>query len=372
MIETLSAIGTASLGIVLESGIWIIVSLFVAGLIHEFLDTSWVRDTLNRSGIRSVSGALVLGALLPICSCGVIPLAVGLYLSGVRLAAVMTFAAATPIINPAAVVLSYALLGPELTLAYVVFGLVAPVAVGYATERWGGRRLTPVASRLQSCCSETASCCADRAETPRAETAPLSRRLRNAMRWGFGEFGPTLGLYIGIGALLAGAVVTLVPTGWITGYLGGSASFIPLLFAALFGASIYVCAVAHIPVVAAFLAAGAGPGFGIVFLVTGAATNLPELFALQRTLGTRIVVIYVVGLIGLSLLAGWGVNLWLAPTFRPVMDPVRSMQWSDFSSNLFPVFPDVVTIVSSTAVLILILWGAARWATQKLHAARQI
>jgi uncharacterized membrane protein YraQ (UPF0718 family) len=372
MIETLSAIGNAALAIVLEAGIWIIVSLFVAGLIHEFLDTSWVRNILNRSDISSVTGALVLGALLPICSCGVIPLSVSLYLSGVRLAAVMTFTAATPIINPAAVVLSYALLGPELTLAYVVFGLVAPVAVGFATERWGGHRLTPVATRLQSCCSETASCCADLAETPRTKSAPLSRRLRNAMRWGFGEFGPTLGLYIGIGALLAGALETLVPTGWITGHLGGSASFIPLLFSALFGASIYVCAVAHIPVVAAFLAAGAGPGFGIVFLVTGAATNLPEFFALQRTLGTRIVAIYVGGLIGLSLLAGWGVNLWLAPNYRPVMDPLRSIQLSDFASNLSPVLPDVVTIVSAALVLILIVWGAVRWVTQKLHAVQQI
>jgi hypothetical protein len=293
-----------------------------------------------------------------------------LYLSGVRLATVMTFAAATPVINPAAVVLSYALLGPELTLAYVVFGLVAPVAVGFATEHWGGHRLTPVATRLQSCCSETASCCADHAETRRTETASWPHRLRNAMRWGFGEFGPTLGLYIGIGALLAGTVVALVPAYWITDYLGGSSSFIPLLFVALFGASIYVCAVAHIPVVAAFLAAGAGPGFGIVFLVTGAATNLPELFALQRILGTRIVVIYVGGLIVLSLLAGWGVNLWLAPNYRPVMDPLRSIQLSDFASNLSPVLPDVVTIVSAAAVLILIIWGAARWVTQKLYAAQ--
>ena len=370
MVQTLSAIGNASLAIVLEAGIWIIVSLFVAGLIHEFLDTSWVRDILNRSGMSSVTGALVLGALLPMCSCGVIPLTVSLYLSGVRPAAVMTFTAATPIINPAAVVLSYALLGPELTLAYVVFGLVAPVAVGFATERWGGHRLTPVATRLQSCCSETASCCADLAETPRASTAPWARRLRNALRWGFGEFGPTLGLYIGMGALLAGAITALVPTGWITGYFGGSSSFIPLLFVALFSASIYVCAVAHIPVVAAFLAAGAGPGFGIVFLVTGAATNLPELFALQRTLGTRIVVIYVAGLIGLSLLAGGGVNLWLAPNYQPIMNPLHSIQLSDLASNLSPVLPDVVTIASAAAVLILIIWGAVRWVTQKLYVAQ--
>ena len=72
------------------------------------------------------------GAVLPTCSCGVIPLAVSFYLKRVRVAAVMTFAAATPVINPAAVVLSYALLGPQLTIAEVSGGLTDPVFPGRA------------------------------------------------------------------------------------------------------------------------------------------------------------------------------------------------------------------------------------------------
>lgn len=371
MNEIVAGVGAASLAIVIEAGTWVIASLFVAGLVHEFLDTTWVRKQLNRSGAASVGGALGLGALLPICSCGVIPLAVSLYLSGARLAAVMTFTAATPVINPAAVVLSYALLGPELTLAYIAFGLAAPVLVGLAAERWGERHLTPVATRLQSCCGETAACCKDTHATGSADSLSFARRFGNAMRWGFGELGPTLGLYIGVGAFLAGLVTTLVPPDWIVTYLGGSAPFVSLLLIALFGASIYVCAVAHIPLVAALLASGAGPGAAIVFLVTGAATNLPEFIALQRTLGTRTVIVYVIGMVALSLVAGLSVNLWLLPGYEPVMDPQRSLRWSDLAWSLAPTVPDLVALVSAGVVLALMVWGAMRWLHERLPNGRR-
>lgn len=340
-------------GIVLEAGFWILVSLLVGGLVREFLPTTRLRTAMHRAGPYGVAGAVGLGALLPMCSCGVIPLAVSLYISGARLAAVIGFAVATPVINPAAVILSYALLGPELTLAYVAFGLVAPFLMGYIVER-GGAKPTPVAAHLESCCGAGDSAAAD------AAAAPLGRRIGRALRWGFGELGPTLGLYIGVGAALAGALAVAVPDDWIGRYLGASAPIASLFLVALLGASIYVCAVAHIPLVAALLAAGAGPGAAIVFLVTGAATNLPEFVALQRVLGTRAVLLYVGGLVGLSLLAGALVNLWL-DGYAPPVDPLRSLQWGDLADRLTPVVSQPLAEASALVVAVLMAWGCANW-----------
>lgn len=355
MSDALAQTASVAAGIVLEAGFWIVVSLFVGGMIHEFLPTARLRDAMHRSGVYGVLGAVGLGALLPICSCGVIPLAVSFYLSRVRLAAVMAFAVATPVINPAAVILSYALLGPQLTLAYVVFGLVAPFLIGYFVEQGSGARMTPVAARLEPCCASGACHAAQPAETPRA-----AQRFGRALRWGFAELGPTLGLYIGVGVILAAVLTVALPADWIGRYLGASAPFTSLLLVALFGASIYVCAVAHIPLVAALLASGAGPGAAIVFLVTGAATNLPEFFALQRVLGTRAVLRYVGGLIGLSLLAGTLVNFWLGD-YRPLAEPLRSLEWSDLAARLTPVIPESLAVASAFAVAGLIAWGLARW-----------
>lgn len=352
--ETLVHMASVAAGIVLEAGFWIVMSLLVGGLVHEFVPAARLRAAMHRAGGLGVLAAVGLGAFLPNCSCGVVPLVVSSYLSGARLAAVLAFAVANPVINPAAVILSYALLGPQLTLAYLVFGLATPFLIGYLVERGGGVSTTAVAERVGSCCASGAG------GAPRAAEAPLARRLWGALRWGFGELGPTLGLYIGMGAALAAVLAALLPADWISRYLGTSAPFTSLLFVALLGASIYVCAVAHIPLVAALLAAGVAPGAAIVFLVTGAATNLPEFIALQRVFGTRAVLLYVGGLVGLSLFAGTLVNLWL-DGYQPPADPMRSMEWGDLAARFTPVIPESVAGASALAVAGLIVWGIARW-----------
>ena len=353
----LQQVAAQSAGLLHEAGFWIVVSLLAGGLVHEFLDTARVQRAMRRAGGASVPAGMLLGAMLPICSCGVVPLTVSFYLSGVRLAAVIAFTIATPVINPAAVLLCYALLGPELTLAYVAFGLSAPLAVGYMTERWGDARMNPAATRLQSCC------CPATASGPAAPADSLRTRLGRALRWGFAELGPTLGFYIAIGVVLAAVLGVFVPPGWISGYLGGGSPLASLLVVALFGATIYVCAVAHIPLVAALLAAGAGPGAAIVFLVTGAATNLPEIFALQRVLGRKTVAIYVGGVVVLSVLAGWLVNLWLVD-YRPVMDPLTSLDLGDIASRLTPVVPGWLASASAVLVGGLCAWGTWQWLTR--------
>lgn len=363
--HSLGEMVTLAAGLLHEAGFWIVVSLFAGGLIHEFMDTAWIQRAMRKSGGAGVVAGMALGAALPICSCGVIPLTVSFFLGGVRLAAVIAFTIATPVINPAAVVLSYALLGPQLTLAYVAFGLSAPLVVGYMAERWGKAPLNPAASRLRSCCSPAPD------TTRTSPRPPLEARLWRALRWGFGELGPMLGFYIGIGITLAAVLGVLVPAGWISTHFGGTAPFLSLLAIALFGASIYVCAVAHIPLVAAMLAAGAGPGAAIVFLVTGAATNLPEMIALQRVLGTRTVAIYVGGIVSLSILAGWLVNLWLVD-YQPILDPLASIEYGDLASRLTPVVPGWVAFGAAILVGILAVWGAGQWLARSLPGLRAL
>jgi len=346
-------------GLLQDAGFWIVVSLVGGGLVHEFVDTRRMQRLMRTTGRASVPAAMAVGAMLPLCSCGVVPLTVSFYLGGARLAAVIAFTLATPVINPAAVILSYALLGPQLTLAYVAFGMGAPIIVGYMTERWGGARMSDVAARLQSCC------CADSHAAANPVRESPGTRLARAMRWGFGALGPTLGFYIAIGIMLAAVLGVVLPSDWIAGHLGSTTPLASLLWVALFGAAIYVCAVAHIPLVAAMLAAGAGPGVAIVFLVTGAATNLPELLALQRVLGTRTVAVYLSGIVVLSILAGWGVNLWL-PDYRPILDPLSSIDLGTTAANLTPVVPGWLALGCAILVAMLAAWGAGQWLARSL------
>ena len=342
--------------IVSESAFWVILSLVVGGLVHEFLPSSRFRELLNRKGHASILGAILFGAVLPICSCGVIPLAISLYRSGVRLGPVMAFAAATPIINPAAVILSLALLGPQITLAYITLGLVLPWFLGLITERWGTAPGLDSLPETAACCSTARSC--ETTASPATDTR-LIARIKSGLRWGITDLGPTIAFYMSIGVLLAGLIAAFLPPAWVDSYLRES-SGVALLAAGLLGASIYVCAVAHIPLVASLLATGAAPGISIVFLVTGTATNLPELVALYNTIGRRTVILYACSLITGAMIAGVAVNAWLLPGFEPVFDPLRSLDMIDIGERLQPSVGNVLGLTSTAALVALASVGIGR------------
>jgi uncharacterized membrane protein YraQ (UPF0718 family) len=354
-----------------ESAIWVIISLVVGGLVHEFLPSSRFRDLLNRRGHSAMAGAIVFGACLPICSCGVIPLAVSLFKSGIRLGPVMAFAAATPIINPAAVILSLALLGPQITIAYVLMGLVLPYLLGVVTERWGSHNSRKLlasndgSATATDCCSTAVSCCdSDKTSGHIAKAAEdthsLGVRIAAGLRWGLSDLGPTIAFYMLIGVLIAGVIAAFLPPSWVDTYLREN-HVVALLAAAVLGASIYVCAVAHIPLVATLLAAGAAPGVAIVFLVTGTATNLPELIALYNTIGKRTVILYAVSLIIGAMITGLLVNLWLMPGFSPVFDPVASLELLDAGQRLQPTMGTMPSLLATIMLALLSLLGSWRW-----------
>ena len=351
MMPWLMQVAQTAWAIVLESAAWILISLFFAGLIHEFLPSSNLKKHLNRKGAGGMGSAVALGGVLPICSCGVIPISVSLYRAGVRIGPVMAFTAATPIINPAAVILSFGLLGTQITLAYILLGLLLPFFLGIMSERFGDKS-APVqeeAVTTSTCCNE--STCQSEVAAP-----AFWPRLISGLRWGFLSLGPTIGFYLAIGILLAAALSASMPAEWSERYLGAD-SVLGLLAAALLGASIYVCAVAHIPLVATLLASGAGPGAAIVFLVTGTATNLPELFALYKTIGRRTVVIYTSSLIVASLIAGAGVNLWLGATFIPVFDPLASLELIETGETLWLSPGALMNTLAAWAIVALASWG---------------
>lgn len=344
--DWLSRYGAVLGSITLESAPWVLASLVFGGLIREFLPATRFQRLVNRPGLAGMGGAVMVGALLPICSCGVVPLAISLYRSGVRIGPVMAFTAATPIINPAAVILSFGLLGPQLTAAYIALGLMLPFLLGMAAERWAGTGRQFAGGAVAAPAS---------APPP---ARPVERILRG-LRWGVLDLGPTVGFYLAIGILLAGVVMVLAPVQALQPYLG-SDSAASLLAAGGLGAVIYVCAVAHIPLVATLLAAGAAPGAAVVFLVTGTATNLPELIALCKTLGKRVIILYTTTLIALSFVAGLALNAWLLPGFEPVFDPIRGLDMLEKSAGLSLPGSRGVTLASAVLISVLALGGLWR------------
>ena len=82
--------------IVLDSGVFILVGFLLAGLLHEFVDTARIGRALGERSLRAVLKAAFIGGPLPLCSCGVLPMAVALRKKGASREATVSFLISTP------------------------------------------------------------------------------------------------------------------------------------------------------------------------------------------------------------------------------------------------------------------------------------
>ena len=121
---------------------WLIISFFLAGVLHNVLSPRKFQHHLGNRKISSLIKATISGMFLPICSCGVIPIGISMYYSGAYLGPVLAFMTSTPVINPIAVVLSMGLLGPKITIIYVFSGFFVPMIVGILGNILGGSQVS--------------------------------------------------------------------------------------------------------------------------------------------------------------------------------------------------------------------------------------
>ncbi len=340
-----------TLELALVSAPWLLLGLVSAGLIHAWLPTALVGRSLGGNGFGPVTRAALIGAPLPLCSCGTLPAAFSLHRSGASPAATTSFLIATPETGVDSVALSWVLLGPFLALlrplSAVLSAIIAGLLVGRmeqpGSEPGGGLQLEQSASG--SGCDTGSSCdrgCAV-ASGGVADREGLWRRTLGGLRYAFSDLLDDLVLWLTVGILAAGLVVTLVPPGLLAAWGSGLGAMLLIL---LISVPMYVCATASTPLAHAMLFAGVSPGTVLVFLLAGPASNLAGLLLVRRELGGRALIAYLVGVGGVSLLLGLGLDE-LVATFD--IDALAGMANSGTEERELPV------ILSTLSLLVLVV-----------------
>lgn len=318
----------------LASAPWLVFGLVAAGLLKAWLPMELVGRRLGGRGLAAVARAALLGAPLPLCSCGVLPAALTLRRAGASKAATTAFLVATPETSVDSVAVSWVLLGPLLALlrpvAAVVSALVAGLLVGRTETAADAGPGLPV---LQVCSS---GCACDAAGAPVAADRPsAAARTLAGLRYAFVELLDDIAGWLAIGLLAAGLVVTLVPAAALASWGSGLGAMLLMLAVSV---PMYVCATASTPLGHAMLWAGVSPGTVLVFLLAGPASNLAGLALVRREFGSRALAAYLAGVGGMSLLAGLGLDAllgvlgWdlrdgLAATAQPAHELIDGLAW---------------------------------------------
>lgn len=302
-----------SWAVLLESAPFALAGFFMAGLFRAFAPESLLRRRLGGKGFWPVLAASLIGVPIPLCSCGVAPVAAGLRRAGASKGAATAFLISTPETGADSIAVNYALLDPLMTVARPLAAIAMATLTGLAVERLSPDR--PGAPAPPAPPGETpldlglpgtdCGCSGDGCAAACAKPGPWSR-LRSGMAYAFGEILGDVGGWLLLGVLVSGVIAAALPADSLTRHLGSGLA--PMVAMLALSVPLNVCATASTPVVAALAAKGLSPGAALVFLLAGPASNIASLAVFARLFGVRASAVYLGCVAACSLGFGFAVD----------------------------------------------------------------
>ncbi|WKE66233.1 SO_0444 family Cu/Zn efflux transporter [Gallaecimonas kandeliae] len=348
----------------MEAAPWLLLGYLAAALIKVWLPADWLARHLGSEGPGAVAKAALFGAPLPLCSCGVLPAAMGLRRAGASKGATISFLVSTPETGVDSVAVSYGLLGPLMAIVRPVAALVSAMAAGLLAGRQAGHQAeaergvlaakaeagccgsetvkaessccaAEAAPKVESCCASEApvaassccagevktapatSCCGSEAKAPEPQggcaeasscCAPAPKgRSKWRQGWDFAvkDLVDDSAKWLLIGLFFAALVAAYVPAGFLAQWGGGLAAMLVMI---LIGIPMYICATASTPIAAGLLLGGVSPGAVLVFLLAGPATHAAALGLVRKELGGRALLAYLAGVIVTAIAFGYLTN----------------------------------------------------------------
>ena len=281
----------------LDSALLLLIGIFLAGIIHLFLNEKNLSRFISGSSKLQVFKLSLLGVPLPLCSCSVLPIAYQLRKSGISKGGTVSFLISTPETGIDSIFLTYSLMNPFMTIIRPIAAFITAITAGL----W--ESVIPEKKKVEENSLNVVTncdCCSSNNEI----NSTLWRKLLTAIKYGFHDILGDIAFYLIIGYILAGFVTALVgsesadliesfSSGW-GGYLG----------ALIIGIPLYICATSSTPLAAALLVAGFSPGAVLVFLLVGPATNISSIGVIFKILKGGGTVRYLTAIIVVSVICG--------------------------------------------------------------------
>jgi len=267
---------------------YLLLGFLIAGILSVVISPASVEKNLGGKGLFPIVKASLFGIPLPLCSCGVIPVATSLYKHGANKSATTSFLISTPQTGVDSILITYSLLGPIFAIFRPIAALLAGIIGGLAVEIADNGSESNVKSSTQVIDNDKSF-------------------FRRIYEYGFISLPQDIGKPLILGIVVAAMIAMIVPEDFFASYFGNG--FMGLIIMMFAGIPIYVCATASVPIALALMIKGLSPGAAFVFLMTGPATNAATISTVWKILGKQTAFIYLAAVSGSSLVAGFFINL---------------------------------------------------------------
>ncbi len=331
---------------------WIVGMLIAAALV-VFVPWGKVKQWMGTGSLGSNLAATTAGSIIPICSCGIVPVLAGLVEAGIPLGPTMAFLIAAPMLNIPAIFMTAGILGWKLAIGRILGTIGIALAVGGILSYWQRKErflrrfvklsVTPnLPTELQQFAFKTAMALSKNpGKLPTEKLAPgeeaklfllgeagildrdkngfwhlpdvtdvstdavgacfvlptgdmaLSFRQRMIRfiqsAW---DFFLQLNYYLVLAVLIAGAIKVLLPTQVVLSLVGGE-QLNSVVIASAIAVLAYVCTYVEVPTALALISKGMGGGATLAYLLGGPGLSLPSIAMLSGVFKPKVLALYV-------------------------------------------------------------------------------
>jgi len=279
-----------------------LLAILVGAWIEEYVSERTIARFLTGHRPGTMLLASTTGAIIPLCTCGMVPLAVSLRRRGSDVKHTFAFLTAGASVSVPVLFLTWKVLGGPWALARLIVSVAFGLVVGYAAV-WALRRESERSAGREGGRSS--------AQTTQTSVDPddlMVDEIRGHSRFGsvvrrfrgqLIEYGP----WVLVSLAVAAVVDVLVPRHWID-VLYGERTAVGSLLAAISGLPFYFCSGAELPLVRELLQKGMGPGPGTAMLLAVPIVNILTFGVVSRWIGARGAVVYLVLCVVLAAVLG--------------------------------------------------------------------
>lgn len=266
---------------------YLLLGFLIAGILHVFVPKNFYAKYLSRNNKLSVLWAALLGIPLPLCSCGVIPTAIGLKNERASKGAVASFLIATPQTGIDSILATFSLMGLGFAIVRPVAALVTGVCGGLLVNRF---------VKDDEYDNAAATIC----------SVEHGNRIWRVFKYAYFDMIQDIGVRLTIGLLIAALIQVAVPDEFFLTF--GNQPLLQMLVILVIAVPMYICSTGSIPVAAALIMKGLSPGAALVMLMAGPAVNLASILVVNKSLGRRFTTIYLLTIVVFSVLFGLLIN----------------------------------------------------------------
>lgn len=287
--------------ILLEALPFILLGVLFSALLQVFVSDAVIARLTPRNGAAGILFGSLLGLLLPLCECGMIPVVRRLIRKGMPAYIGIVYIFAGPIINPIVIVATYAAFRNQPLMVWSRLGLAFAVCVVLGVLLYRYMKTDPLKRDAYSLAAANQGLTSihEQGRKHPAGSGGLLGRFGATLSHASDEFFD-IGKYLIFGACLAALVQTSVDREVLTSLSSHSLTSNALMMGFAFLLSL--CSTSDAFVASSFTGIF-GPGALLAFLVFGPMIDLKSTFMLLSTFRTK-VVLAIMGLLFILVLAG--------------------------------------------------------------------